>query len=301
MLKKPTTVFVYLLGAYVLIQFLWWGYHLIDLTRASQHTDQAITKRIIMIIGEGSVFLVLLLFGLWKIKRSIKKEMQVARQQNNFMLSVTHELKTPLAATKLYLQTIQKHQLSPEKQIELIQKALDESSRLETLVEQILTASRLEQQAMPRLISSISLKDFLNQLILIQEKRFNRSIRMNDFEDVQLETDPLIFTHILNNLIENGFKYGYTKKGLDLTVYKENDQYISIEIRDYGKGIPIEQQDLLFKKFNRLENEETRTTKGTGLGLFIAKECARTLGGNLRLLKTDGPGACFQIQMPYDE
>ncbi|WP_341907771.1 HAMP domain-containing sensor histidine kinase [Fluviicola taffensis] len=299
MLKKPTTVFVYLLGAYVLIQFLWWGYHLIDLTRASQHTDQTITKRIVMIIGEGSVFLVLLLFGLWKIKRSIKKEIQIARQQNNFMLSVTHELKTPLAATKLYLQTIQKHKLSEEKQIELIQKALDESSRLETLVEQILTASRLEQQAMPRLTTSFSLKDFLNKLISIQEKRVNIPIHLNDFEDIQLETDPLIFTNILNNLIENGYKYGYSDRGIDLTISKE-DQYVSIAVRDYGKGIPLEQQDLLFKKFNRLENEETRSTKGTGLGLFIAKECARTLGGNLRLLKVDGPGACFQIQMPYD-
>lgn len=300
MLKKPTTVFVYLLGAYVLIQFLWWGYHLIDLTRASHHTDQTVTKRIIMIIGEGSVFLVLLLFGLWKIKRSIKKEIQIARQQNNFMLSVTHELKTPLAATKLYLQTIQKHKLSEEKQIELIQKALDESSRLETLVEQILTASRLEQQAMPRLVTSISLKDFLNKLIAIQEKRFTVSIRINDFTDIQLDTDPLIFTNILNNLIENAYKYGYTDQGIDLTVSKD-DQYVSIAVRDYGKGIPVEQQDLLFKKFNRLENEETRTTKGTGLGLFIAKECARTLGGNLRLIKVEGPGACFQIQMPYDE
>jgi signal transduction histidine kinase len=300
MLKKPTTVFVYLLGAYVLIQFLWWGYHLIDLTRASHHTDQTVTKRIIMIIGEGSVFLVLLLFGLWKIKRSIKKEIQIARQQNNFMLSVTHELKTPLAATKLYLQTIQKHKLSEEKQIELIQKALDESSRLETLVEQILTASRLEQQAMPRLMTSISLKDFLQKLIAIQEKRFNISIHMNDFKDIQLETDPLIFTNILNNLIENAYKYGYTEQGIDLAVSKD-DQYISISVRDYGKGIPVEQQDLLFKKFNRLENEETRSTKGTGLGLFIAKECARTLGGNLKLIKVEGPGACFQIQMPYDE
>jgi len=300
MLKKPTTVFVYLLGAYVLIQFLWWGYHLIDLTRASQHTDALITKRIVMIIGEGSVFLVLLLFGLWKIKRSIKKEIQMARQQNNFMLSVTHELKTPLAATKLYLQTIQKHKLPEEKQAELIQKALDESSRLETLVEQILTASRLEQQAMPRLMTSISLKEFLRHLISIQEKRFNISIRINDFEDIQLETDPLIFTNILNNLLENGYKYGFSEKGMDLTVSR--DEYaISIEIRDYGKGIPFEQQDLLFKKFNRLENEETRSTKGTGLGLFIAKECARTLGGNLRLVKVDGPGACFQIQMPYDK
>lgn len=301
MLKKPTTVFVYLLGAYVLIQFLWWGYHLIDLTQASQHTDKMITKRIGMIIGEGSVFLILLLFGLWKIKRSIKKEIQIARQQNNFMLSITHELKTPLAATKLYLQTVQKHKLSEEKQNELIQKALDESSRLENLVEQILTASRLEQQALPRLMTSISLKDFLTNLISIQEKRFNIQIKLNDFEDIQLETDTLIFSNILNNLVENGYKYGNTEQGLAIHVSKENDQYVSIQIRDFGKGIPFEQQDLLFKKFNRLENEETRTTKGTGLGLFIARECAKTLGGSLRLIKVEGPGACFEIQMPYDE
>ncbi len=300
MLRKPTTVFVYLLGAYVLIQFLWWGYHLIDLTRSSHHADNTITKRIVMIIGEGSVFLVLLLFGLWKIKRSIKKEIQMARQQNNFMLSVTHELKTPLAATKLYLQTIQKHKLSEEKQGELIQKALDESNRLENLVEQILTASRLEQQAMPRLITSISLKEFLTNLISIQQRRFHIALHINDFEDITLETDPLILTYILNNLIENAYKYGYTDRGLDISVIKD-EQLVSIQVRDYGKGIPVDLQNLLFKKFNRLENEETRTTKGTGLGLFIARESARTLGGNLRLVKVDGPGACFEIQMPYDK
>lgn len=300
MLRKPTTVFVYLLGAYVLIQFLWWGYHLIDLTRSSHYADNTITKRIVMIIGEGSVFLVLLLFGLWKIKRSIKKEIQIARQQNNFMLSVTHELKTPLAATKLYLQTIQKHKLSEEKQSELIQKALDESNRLENLVEQILTASRLEQQAMPRLITSISLKDFLTSLISIQQKRFHIALHLNDFEEITLETDPLILTYIFNNLIENAYKYGYTDRGVDITVTKE-EQLVSIQVRDYGKGIPMDLQNLLFKKFNRLENEETRATKGTGLGLFIARESARTLGGNLRLVKVDGPGACFEIQMPYDK
>lgn len=300
MLRKPTTVFVYLLGAYVLIQFLWWGYHLIDLTRSSHYADNTITKRIVMIIGEGSVFLVLLLFGLWKIKRSIKKEIQIARQQNNFMLSVTHELKTPLAATKLYLQTIQKHKLSEEKQSELIQKALDESNRLENLVEQILTASRLEQQAMPRLITSISLKDFLTSLVSIQQKRFHIALHITDFEEITLETDPLILTYIFNNLIENAYKYGYTDRGVDITVTKD-EQLVSIQVRDYGKGIPVDLQNLLFKKFNRLENEETRATKGTGLGLFIARESARTLGGNLRLVKVDGPGACFEIQMPYDK
>jgi len=101
MQRKPTTAFVYVLGAYVLVQFIWWGYHLIDLTRSSAKDPDAVSGRVLMIVGEGSVFLLLLLFGLWRIKSSIRKEINVARQQNNFMLSVTHELKTPLAATKL--------------------------------------------------------------------------------------------------------------------------------------------------------------------------------------------------------
>ena len=86
MLRKPTTAFVYLLGAYVIVQFIWWGYHLIDLTRSSEMEDNLISKRVIMIIGEGTVFLSLLLFGLYKIKSSIRKEMKMAQQQSNFML-----------------------------------------------------------------------------------------------------------------------------------------------------------------------------------------------------------------------
>src|SRR5687767_14272024 len=120
MRRKPTTAFVYLLGAYVIVQFIWWGYHLIDLTRHSPMTDSLITKRVVMIIGERSVFLLLLLFGLFRIKSSISKEIRMSRQQHNFMLSVTHELKTPIAATKLYLQTLVKHQLSDEKRTELM-------------------------------------------------------------------------------------------------------------------------------------------------------------------------------------
>lgn len=300
MRKKPTTVFVYLLGAYVLIQFLWWGYHLIDLTRASQNANSIINKRIVMIIGEGSVFLILLLFGLWKIKNSIKKEMQIAKQKNNFMLSVTHELKTPIATTKLYLQTIQKHKLSEEKQNELIQKALDESGRLELLVEQILTASRLEQHDFSTVLSTFSLQNFLRNIIQVQQKRVDFPIKLIEFNDFQLETDQVILSHIVNNLIDNAFKYGKTEKGLEIQVDKK-ENIATIQVRDFGPGISLEDQHQLFEKFVRLENEETRSTKGTGLGLFIARESARALGGKLKYIKSDRPGACFEIQIPYYE
>lgn len=299
MRRKPTTVFVYLLGAYVLVQFSWWGYHLIDLTRSSSLSATAVSHRVIMIIGEGSVFLLLLLFGLWKIKSSIKKEMQMAQQQNNFMLSVTHELKTPIAANKLYLQTLIKHSLDEEKRKELMLKAIEETNRLESLVEQILTASRLEQQSVDLHKDTFEIQPFITDLVAIQKKRILMPIEVKLSENFELTTDRLLFTTILNNLIENANKYGKTERGIEIAIYKDEFDAI-IRVRDFGKGIPVEQQKNIFKKFVRLENEETRTTKGTGLGLYIAYACTKALGGSLRLMNQEGSGANFEIQLPYE-
>jgi signal transduction histidine kinase len=299
MRRKPTTAFVYLLGAYVIVQFIWWGYHLIDLTRHSQMADSLITKRVVMIIGEGSVFLLLLLFGLFRIKSSISKEIKLAKQQHNFMLSVTHELKTPIAATKLYLQTLVKHQLNEEKRGELMQKAIDETNRLESLVEQILTASRLEQEKFELQKTAFDLHAFFSELIAVQEKRFNMAITLQIAQPFPIVTDRLVFTTICNNLIENAHKYGLTEKGIHISAVKD-ELCVHVRIRDFGKGIAAGDQKSIFQKFTRLENEETRSAKGTGLGLYIAYEFTKALKGQLRLIPVDGPGACFEIQIPYE-
>ncbi|HLP54806.1 MAG TPA: HAMP domain-containing sensor histidine kinase [Fluviicola sp.] len=299
MRRKPTSVFVYLLGAYVVVQFIWWGYHLIDLTRTSEMADSQVTKRVFMIIGEGSVFLLLLLFGLYKIKTSINKEINMARQQQNFMLSVTHELKTPIAANKLYLQTLLKRSLSDEKRAEMIQKAIDETNRLELLVEQILTASRLEQEKMALQKEPVDLELFFTELIAVQQKRFDTPIHLDLEKTGRLVTDKLVFATICNNLIENAWKYGATEKGIQVTV-RGTESHCVILVRDFGKGIPAGQEKAIFRKFIRLENEETRSTKGTGLGLYIAYQFTKALNGKLLLLKTDGPGACFEISIPYE-
>jgi signal transduction histidine kinase len=300
MQRKPTTAFVYLLGSYVLVQFIWWGYHLIDLTQASAKNPDLVSKRVLMIVGEGSVFLLLLLFGLWKIKTSIRKEIDMAKQQNNFMLSVTHELKTPIAANKLYLQTLQKHaHLSEEKKQELMLKAIDETNRLESLVEQILTASRLEQRSVDLHKNRFSLSVFLSEIVEVQQKRISETIQVLPFNDLEVYTDRLLFATVLNNLIENAHKYGNTDKGIELHVSR-HELYLSIRIIDHGKGIPMDKQRLLFKKFTRLENEETRSTKGTGLGLYIAFQCTKALGGELKLIQQEQQGATFEIQLPYE-
>lgn len=300
MRKKPTTVFVYLLGAYVLLQFIWWGYHLIELTESSHYTSEIIRKRVIMIIGEGSVFLILLLFGLWKIKATIKKEVAIARQQNNFMLSVTHELKTPIAASKLYAQTLLKHSLSEEKRNELLHKTIDESNRLENLVEQLLTAARLEQSHLEIHRQPFALQELFSEVISLHEKREKIALTLLNNAPFTINSDRFLLATILKNLIENAAKYGHSDEGVVLNYYTSNN-LLTLVVQDFGSGIPAEAHGLIFKKFVRLENEETRTKKGTGLGLFIAFECAKALGGNLKLITNKASkGATFEITIPYE-
>ncbi len=299
MKRKPAVVFVYLLGTYVLIQFCWWGYHIIDLTRLAHIEDSAVSKRIVMIVGEGTVFLSLVIFGLWRIVRSIKKDIQLANQQSNFMLSVTHELKTPIAANKLYLQTLVKHQLPPEKSAELIQKSLKENDRLELLVEQILTASRLEQGELIAQREQVDINALLAEIITVQEDRNNCKITLFSNVSESIKTDRFLLSTILNNLIENAVKYGSPEKGIELQVEKQ-ELYLLIRVRDFGKGIAPEHYDLLFRKFTRLESEETRSTKGTGLGLFIAFEMTKKLRGSLAYVAPKNGGACFELKLPYE-
>lgn len=300
MRKKPTTIFVYLLGAYVLLQFVWWGYHLIELTQSSQFTQEVIKKRVIMIIGEGSVFLTLLLIGLWRIKATIKKEIAITQQQNNFILSVTHELKTPIAASKLYTQTLLKHSLSEEKRIELLQKTIDESNRLENLVEQLLTAARLEQSHLEINKQPFELQDVFLEIISLHEKREKLTISLSNTSPLTILSDRFLLTTILKNLTENAAKYGFSEKGIVLDFSCANG-IVTITVQDFGVGIPLASQEIIFQKFVRLENEETRTKKGTGLGLFIAYECTKALGGNLKLITNKSTtGALFEITIPYE-
>jgi len=296
-LKKQTAIIFYVLAFYVALQFAWWGYHLIQLTQEVSTTDTIISKKIIMITGEGLVFFLILSLGLWRIRSAIKKDQQLTDRQSNFLLSVTHELKTPLASTKLYLQTLMKRDFPLEKRNELLQKALQENQRLEEIVEAILTASRLENQTIVAHKEWIDMNVLLLELATRYNARLDKEWIVLDMkEKIAVESDVFMVKTILINLIENALKYAGTQEKLTLFLYRDK-QNSKFGTRDLGPGIPQDDQPDIFKKFVRLENEETRSQKGTGLGLFIAAEFSKLIGGTLNYTDNQPKGAIFEITL----
>ncbi len=295
-MKKQTALFFYVLGFYVILQFTWWGYHLIDLTKEIEPKATNVSKKIFMIFSEGMVFFIILLIGLWKIRASIRKELTLSQRQNNFLLSVTHELKTPLAANKLYLQTILKRTLEPEKRTQLLEKAISENQRLESMIDNILNASRLENQIFVVHPEKIN----FSQLLVEIKDRYNKILQkevvlLECSQPISIEGDKFMIETIINNLLDNAIKYAGTNGPILLYGYLSISNRLVFGVKDTGPGIPSEFQTEIFNKFIRIGNEETRTQKGTGLGLFIVAEFVKMQNGKITYRENIPQGANFEI------
>lgn len=296
-MKRRTALIFYVLSVYVIIQFIWWGYHIIQLTQELPQKNTEINKRVLMIMGEGAVFLLILMVGIWQIRRSMKKEIQLSKRQNNFLLSVTHELKTPLAANKLYIQTIQKRDLKKEQINELLDKSLEENERLSRMVDNILNASQFEQGRIALSKENIQLFDLASAC----QDRFrslfkNFSIEINVERELAFSADKNLVQSILNNLIENAIKYAGQNCSIEVYGFRQNDQVI-FGVKDNGPGIKEADKLLVFKKFHRLGDENTRQQKGSGLGLYIVSQIVALHQGKIECLDNKPTGANFQITL----
>lgn len=294
-MKKQTTLFFYLLGVYVVLQFSWWGYHLIDLSAELQKNESGARNRTWMVVGEGSVFLVLLIFGLWRIRKSIKKELELSQQQSNFLLSVTHELKTPIASNRLYLQTLLKRaNLPQEKRDELLNSALGENKRLQEMIENILTASQLDNRVLQLNTEEQDITYLVNDIIQKWSKQ-RCDITVINQVSRKVKIDKVLIEIIIINLLENALKYAKEKE--IKVIFSLTNNTLQIIVSDGGQGIRKEDQKFIFNKFYRAGNEETRTEKGTGLGLYIVSELVKIHNGKIQYQDNVPNGACFKITL----
>jgi K+-sensing histidine kinase KdpD len=297
-MRKQTNILFYILSIYVVLQFTWWGFHLIQLSLELEPANHNLNRRVLMIIGEGSVFLLILILGLMRIGSSIRKEMALNQRQSNFLLSVTHELKTPIASTKLFLQTLQRRNLPEEKRLEITQKAIEENARLELLIENILNATRLENKALKPIKSEFQFSNLIQQVVDRFHKRFSQPFISVDIQqDALLNADAFLIETILTNLIENAIKYA--GENANITVYSQNQSgNFVFGVKDEGPGIAISEKKNIFEKFYRVGNEDTRTNKGSGLGLYIVSEFVHLHKGAITYRNNQPKGSIFEVTLP---
>jgi K+-sensing histidine kinase KdpD len=264
-----------------------------------EELDAKLKARWVMILGEGAVFLSLLAFGIYRVRKTFKQEILLSRQQQNFLLSVTHELKTPLASNKLFLQTLEKHELPKEKQAEIIKKAISDVERLNSLIDNILLSARIENGEMLLNKEQFQLSDLVKSIInqSVQLDFVKHRFNVQTLKDTLIHVDKNAFSSILLNLIENALKYSSPENA----VYIEIDTTTShsvLRIKDEGVGMSEFDKKHAFDKFYRGGNEETRNTKGTGLGLFIVKKLVHWHKGTIHIYDNQPKGTIFEIQFP---
>ena len=258
--------------------------------------NQKLHKRWTMIFGEGFVFIGVLVLGIFQVRKTFKREAALALQQQNFLLSVTHELKSPIASAKLQLQTLQKHELSREKQKEIIADAINDTERLNNLVENILLAAKIENDVFTLHKENENLSRYLTEGMNQTIRSFNhkQKVVLAIEPDIYFPIDRTTFPSIVLNLFENAVKYSLPDSTITVGLKKQN-QKIILSVADEGTGVTEKEKQLVFQKFYRVGNEETRKTKGTGLGLYIVDYLVKEHGGVITIKNNLPTGSLFEV------
>lgn len=314
--RSRSKLIITVLFGYIIMQFLWWEVLLVKQTSQISNEQQKLLEitstdavslekqvadlqhkkqiRIYMIVGEGTVFLLLLLYAFYRIRKASNKEMELVIQQKNFLLSVTHELKTPIAATKLQLQTLLKYKhLNQEQQEQLLTNAVNETNRLNRLIEDVLLANHADKELQLN-------KENINLSELTEQTLTNyfsgKHVKSNIEAGIICSVDKLLFPSVIINLTENAIKYSPENAEVFVSLVKHN-AHVNFAVSDKGFGIPEKEKQKIFEKFYRIGSEETRKAKGTGLGLYIVQRIVEAHKGKIEITDNKPNGSVFTVSI----
>ncbi|MDQ6814640.1 MAG: ATP-binding protein [Bacteroidota bacterium] len=249
-------------------------------------------------IGEGSTFLALILIGAVFVYRATRRQLTLSLQQQNFMMAVTHELKTPIAVTRLNLETMQKRRLEEQQQQRLINITLQEVNRLNSLCNNILLASQLDAGEYKISKNEVNISELAKRVFNdFKTRQGSREIK-GMFEDRLFVTgEELLLEMLMSNLIENALKYSPKNATVTISLVKDL-RGIEFVVKDEGPGIAEGERSKIFEKFYRVGNEVTRTAKGTGLGLYLSKQIAKDHQAEITVAGNGERGSVFTVSFP---
>lgn len=247
-------------------------------------------------VSEGITFLALIIICAVYVYRVVRQQIRVQQQQQNFMMAITHELKTPIAVARLNLETLQKHQLDDAKRQKLIHMTLQETTRLNNLASNILVSSQLEAGKYRIAKDELDFSDLVKKCAEDFKHRFpDRNLHTEIQSEVDLEGDPLLLEIMVNNLLENAVKYSPKNGTIECRVVAASNRVV-FSVADQGPGIDDKEKKRIFEKFYRIGSEQTRTTQGTGLGLFLCKKIARDHNGDIEVTDNNPTGCNFTVR-----
>ncbi len=264
-----------------------------------------------MFVFEGGFLGLLLVASVGLVVRSLRREIEVNRQQRNFLSAVTHELRSPLASARLYLESIALGRAEGEKQARYLTHAREDLERLRRLVEEMLASARLTEGQAVLVREQVALGAF------VQERMgaFTQSPLGHDVElGLTLDADPVVsadleaLAKIVDNLVSNAIKYGGPSPRVDVRVAvverpsgaakATGRGWGRIEVRDHGAGLAGADARAIFEPFVRGGDEDVRKSPGVGLGLFLVKQLAQAHGGAVGVEDAAGGGARFWVELP---
>ena len=246
-------------------------------------------------IGEGLTFLILFLVGAIYVYRSLLKQLRYADQQQNFMMAVTHELKTPIAISHLNIETLLKRELDTPQQVKLLEATLKETKRLDNLSTNILLTSQLDMGKYEANKQLLDFSELLRQTIKSFQERYPTRICNTVIEDnLHLQGEPLLIQLLINNLIDNAHKYAPISEPIYISL-NLHDNKIQLMVKDLGPGIEDSSKNKVFEKFYRIGDETTRSTKGSGLGLYLCKKITAFHNATIHLTNNLPTGSIFTV------
>lgn len=261
-----------------------------------------------LILWVALILLLVLCGGFYLLYRLGLRQIELARQQQDFVSAISHELKTPLTSIRMYGEILREGWASEEKKRTYYDYIYDESERLTRLINNVLQLARMTRNGLVLELKPVGVAELMESICT----KIGAPVARAGFE-LALHTDPAAagcvlqldrdsFSQIIINLVDNALKFaaGAENRRIELSAMRERENQLVFTVRDFGPGVPRDQMKKIFRLFYRSENELTRETIGTGIGLALVSQLAMAMGGRVDVLNQQ-PGAAFRVIFPVPD
>ena len=249
----------------------------------------------------GVLLVLMIICGIMLNTIFLVREIRRNEQHDSFINAVTHELKTPVASIRLYLQTLQKRPVDEEKRAEFYRIMLEDSDRLMATIEQVLRTGRLGASSHKPNLSPVDLNDVVRasvERVRTLHHVAPEALEYQPASGAAVLGDPDDLRAAITNLVENAVKYSGPEVHVTIQTERTGD-FCTVRVTDRGPGIPKQELKRVFRRFYRVPGPIASRIKGTGLGLFIVRSVAKRHGGRA-WAESEGPGrgSTFAIELP---